>query len=150
MERYCGDLSASVSNHRRPYSNISKRIFAKGMLAHIGIKYGIKDALSLEKWKLVMDLQRKPKRSLPIVSFVIENTVSWLISGYTDLNYTLPLPGPKPTTHQQVSAHTFNLIIGTLATIWNFPPEHSLRDLVTFNKISVYGHVRVLGGGDSI
>lgn len=66
------------------------------------------------------------------------------------LNYTLPLPGPKPTTHQQVSAHTFNLIIGTLATIWNFPPEHSLRDLVTFNKISVYGHVRVLGGGDSI
>lgn len=52
MERYCGDLGANVSNRRRPYSNISKRIFAKGMLSHIGIKYGVKDALSLKKWKV--------------------------------------------------------------------------------------------------
>lgn len=97
-----------------------------------------------------MDLQRKPKRSLPIVSFVSETRSTWLISGYTDPNYALSSPSPKPTTHQQVSAHTFNLIIGTLATIWNLPPEHNLGDLVTLEKISVYGRVRVLGGGDSI
>lgn len=48
MERFCGRLQPHIRSRRFPFANIDTFVVADARLAHLGLKYNIKQELSLK------------------------------------------------------------------------------------------------------